>query len=218
MRLVVSILLISVLISCGGGRKEEVVDLKDIIPQSERYKDGPSDTIKKDTIDYGFDIWLAEKAGITVMEIDLHDEPMFQDRFNARTVKKLDLQFKDGMALFGQWIFKDSIRTMNAFYNWIDCFGEKCKSIRFLEETKFQPEAMLVFLNDTSITYVTSALPLDEKKWQNYLRLHDGIELWDLVIIQKKQRKAGWFTYGIDARNKKDTLFIKYEKKNEDLK
>ena len=189
------------------------MDLKDIMPQSERYKNGAVDTLKKDTLDYGFDIWLAEKAGITLMELDLHEEPVFQDRFNARSVKKLDLQFKDGMAFFGQWTFKDSIKTMNAFYNWIDCYGEKCKSIRFLEEARFQPEPMLIFLNDTSITYISSSLPLDEQKWQNYLRLKDGIELWDLVVIQKKQRKAGWYQYAIDAGNKKDTLFIKYEKK-----
>lgn len=201
------------LFSCKGKEKEEVVDLKDIIPQSERYKNGPSDTLKKDTVDYGFDIWLAGKAGIPVMELDIHEEPMFQDRFNARSVKKLNLQFKDGIAFFGQWTFKDSIRTMNAFYNWIDCYGEKCKSIRFLEETKFQTDAMLVFLNDTSITYISSALPLDENKWRKYLESYNGIKLWDLVIMQKKQRKAGWYYYGTDEKNIKDTLFIKYEKK-----
>jgi hypothetical protein len=211
-RYVLFIATFGILFSCGE-KKEEVVDLKDIMPQSERYKDGPADTLKKDTVYYGFDIWLAEKAGITVMELDLHEEPVFQDRFNARSVKKLDLQFKDGVAFFGQWTFKDSIKTMNAFYNWIDCFGEKCKSIRFLEETKFQTDPMLVFLNDTSITYLSSSLPLDEKKWQKYLQLKNGVELWDLVVIQKKQRKAGWYYYGIDAQNKKDTLFIKYEKR-----
>jgi len=213
MRYLQYIAIFALLISCGGKKEEDVVDLKDIIPQSERYKNGPLDTLKKDTIDYGFDIRLAEKAGITVMELDLHVEPVFQDRFNARSVKKLDLQFKDGMAFFGQWTFKDSIKTMNAFYNWIDCYGVKCKSIRFLEEAKFQNDPLLIFLNDTSITYISSPLPQDEKKWQKYLNMKDGIELWDLVIIQKKQRKAVWYQYAIDAKNKKDTLFIKYEKK-----
>jgi len=107
MRSLQYIAIFALLISCGGKKEEDVVDLKDIIPQSERYKNGPLDTLKKDTVDYGFDIRLAEKAGITVMELDLHVEPVFQDRFSARSVKKLDLQFKDGMAFFGQWTFKD---------------------------------------------------------------------------------------------------------------
>ena len=211
MKIHLTLLLILVLFSCKQ-EKEEVIRMEDIMPQSERYKNGPADTLKKDTVDYGFDIWLAEKAGITVMELDLREDAMFPDRFNARSMKKLNLQFKDGVAFFGQWIFKDSIRTMNAFYNWIDCFGEKCRSIRFLEETKFQSDPMLVFLNDTSITFLSSSLPLDEKKWQKYLQLKNGVGFWDLVIIQKKQRKAGWYYYGIDNKNKKDTIFIKYEK------
>jgi hypothetical protein len=198
---------IVVLASCGG-KKEKVLDMDDINPKAsndEERKKGP----KEDHVDYGFDIGKAEKAGITVMEIDTLGEPMFVDRFQPKSFKKLNLQMKDGVVFFGQWTFKDSLRTMNAFFNWLDCFGSNCKAHKYLGEEKYQSDAMLIFLNDTSFTYISSALPLDEKKWQKCLALNYGNDFWDLVVVQKKQRKALWYEFKIDPIKKEDTLFIK---------
>lgn len=195
------------LASCGG-KKEKVLDMNDINPKASNDGKG-KDAQQKDSIDYGFDIWLAEKAGITIMELDTVGESMFVDRFQPKSIKKLSLQLKDGEAFFGQWTFKDSLRTMNAFYNWLDCFGENCKSHKYLAEEKFQSDAMLIFLNDTSLTYISSTLALDEKKWQKFLSLQHETDLWDVVVIQKKQRKAQWYEYNIDPLKKEDTLFIK---------
>ena len=61
--------------------------MDDINPKAsndEERKKGP----KEDHVDYGFDIWKAEKAGITVMEIDTLGEPMFVDRFQPKSFKK----------------------------------------------------------------------------------------------------------------------------------
>ena len=201
------ILGIVALASCGG-KKEKVLDMDDINPKASNDGKGKN-AQQKDSIDYGFDIWLAEKAGIAIMELDTVGESMFVDRFQPKAFKKLNLQMKEGEVFFGQWTFKDSLRTMNAFYNWLDCFGEHCKSHKYLAEEKFQSDAMLVFLNDTSLTYISSTLPLDENKWQTYLSLQYGNELWDIVVIQKKQRKAQWFEYKIDPSKKEDTVFIK---------
>ncbi len=197
-----------VLLTSCGGEKEKVLDMDDINPKASNDEEGKKGQ-KENAIDYGFDIWLAEKAGITVMEIDTLGEPMFVDRFQPKSIKKLNLQMKDGVVFFGQWIFKDSLRTMNAFFNWLDCFGPNCKAHKYLGEEKYQSDAMLIFLNDTSFTYISSALPLNEKKWQKCLALNYGNEFWDLVVVQKKQRKALWYEYKIDSIKKEDTLFIK---------
>jgi hypothetical protein len=209
MKIVVSLFVLFLLFSCGQKPKEEVLDMEDIIPQSDRYKEGVPTGPKKDTVDLGFDIWLADKAGIVVMEVDKHEEPMFVDRFQPKSMLKVDLTTKTESIFFGQWTFKDSLKTMNAFYNWIDCFGKNCKSLRYLKEANFQSDPMLIFLNDTSITYISSSLPLDEKKWQKYLSFKNKTALWDIVVVQKKQRKASWYSYTVDPVNKRDTLFIK---------
>ncbi len=197
-----------VLVTSCGGKKEKVLDMDDINPKASNDEQGKKSQ-KEEDIDFGFDIWKAEKAGITVMKIDTLGEPMFVDRFQPKSFKKLNLQMKEGVVFFGQWTFKDSLRTMNAFFNWLDCFGPNCKSHKYLGEEKYQSDAMLIFLNDTSFTYITSSLPLDEKKWQKCLALNYGNDFWDLVVVQKKQRKALWYEYKIDPIKKEDTLFIK---------
>ena len=197
-----------VLLTACGGKKERVLDMDDINPKASNEDEGKKGQ-KENHIDYGFDIWLAEKAGITVMEIDTLGEPMFVDRFQPKSFKKLNLQLKEGVVFLGQWTFKDSLRTMNAFFNWLDCFGPNCKAHKYLVEEKYQSDAMLIFLNDTSFTYISSSLPHDEKKWQKCLSLNYGNDFWDLVLVQKKQRKALWYEYKIEPIKKEDTLFIK---------
>jgi hypothetical protein len=193
--------------SCGEKPKEDVLDLKDIIPQSERYKEGDKKEEIKNESDFGFDMDLANDLGINVMEVDSFAGPMFPDRFNPNTRIKVDLQMKDGLISYRQWTFKDSLKTMNAFYNWLDCFGEKCRSFRYLQKARFQPESMLIFLNDTSITYISSELKLDHKIWQQYLEKRQGVDLWDDVLIQRKGAKVEWCYYGsLNGSTKKQFL------------
>lgn len=190
-----------VLLACGEGKKDEVIDMKDITPQAKR----DYDTTEKepDLInDFGFNRTLADEFGVQVMEIDSIAEPMFPDRFSTIKKQKIALQLKADQIIFCQWIFKDSLKTMNTLFNWIDCFGSKCKSIKYRFNENFQSDHMLIFVNDTSITYLSSALPLDEKSWQQYFEKVNGIEEWDNVIIQKAKRKAGWYSYAAPLGSK----------------
>jgi hypothetical protein len=208
-RLGFALLLLNTLLFSCSSPEDEVIDMNEIIPQSENYKEGegkPSDDLMKN--DFGFNQQLAILQGIDVMEVDSFPEPMFPDRFLPKSIQKLTLHFKEDAVFFGQWTFKDSMKTMNALFNWMDCFGPKCKSLKYLESASFQSDALLLFVNDTSLTYISASIPLDEKKWQLYLKESHGIALWDLVIVQKKQRKANWYRFDVNESSK-DTTFIK---------
>lgn len=197
---VISILFI--LFACGEGKKDEVIDMKDITPHSDRdYSQTKKDTVVK--VDLGFDTKIADELGIQVMEINEIKDPMFPDRFSPKSYKKLALQLKADQITFCQWVYKDSLKTMNALFNWLDCFGPKCKSIKYRFSENFQKDHMLIFVNDTSITYFSSTLPLDEKSWQQFLEQQNGIEEWDNVIIQKAKRKAAWYSFMNDPITKK---------------
>ncbi len=189
-------------------QKEELVDFSEITPQSEKYKDG--NDIKEDSnevVDFGFDIDLARELGIDVMELDSFPDPMFPDRFVPRSIQKLTLHLKEDAIFYGQWKYKDSIKTMNALFNWMDCFGAKCKSLKYLQSANFQKEAMLIFVNDTSLTYISSPLKLDKNQWRQYLEKKNSIEEWDLVIVQRKGAKASWEYYGsLNGSEKKQFL------------
>jgi hypothetical protein len=188
--------------------KEELIDFNEIAPQSEKYKDGENS--KPDSVeqpDFGFDLHLARELGIEVMQLDSFPEPMFPDRFVPRSIQKMTLQLKEDAIFFGQWVYKDSIKTMNALFNWMDCFGPKCKSLKYLQPTNFQKESMLIFVNDTSLTYISSPLKLDKNQWQQYLEKNKGTTEWDIVIVQKKAAKASWEYYGsLNGSDKKQFL------------
>lgn len=187
-------LVISLLSSCSSDKKDEVLNMKDLTPQARQTKPTEKETgdVK---IDYGFSIPMADSSGITVMEMDFMKEPMFPDRFMPDSILKLKLDLKDGQLFYGQWIFSDSIKTRNALFNWLDCFGANCNAIKYLSESRFQNDAMLLFVNDTSIVYLSSKSNMDEKKWQHYLELKYGIDLWKTVVVQRYKQKAKWYSY-----------------------
>lgn len=179
-------------VACRQKEKETILDMKDISPQAEGdYTQNKKDTIK--TVDYGFNTKIADEIGVQVMEMDLLEESMFPDRFEPTAVKKLMLQLKEDQILYCQWTYKDSIKTMNAFYNWIDCFGEKCKSIKFGQSVNFQKDNFILLINDTSLTYISSQIKLKSEDWLRYFELKNEIVDWKILIHQGTRAKANWF-------------------------
>ena len=53
--------------ACGGNQKDEVIDMKDITPHSNRNYD-TTETEKVETIDYNFDRRVADSIGLQVMD------------------------------------------------------------------------------------------------------------------------------------------------------
>lgn len=179
--------------ACGGNQKDEVIDMNDITPQA-KHKD-PIVKAEEKASDYGFNRTVADSIGLKVMEIDSVEEPFFVDRFSPRSQTKVYLQLEEDKILFCQWTFKDSVKTKNAFYNWIDCYGEKCKSIHFGQNVNFQKDNFRLFMNETSITYISSPLKLSTKDWQAYLKSVSGVEEWKLIIEQSTRGKAKWMRF-----------------------
>ena len=206
MRMFLLPLLIVILAACGR-EEEEVIDLSDIIPKSERNYDDTLKTEKKDTLSALFDLDLSADFGLNFSGIKPLDETLFMDRFGALSSVKLELLKDEGTVLYRSWSFKDSLRTRNAFYNWLDCFGPKCRSFKYLQHGKFQKEAMLVFLNDTSIIYLSSDKNLKMDQWQQYFEKRSSIDLWDIVVNQRANGKAEWLYYGtLNGSDKKQFL------------
>jgi hypothetical protein len=185
-----------------------VIDSKDVVPQSENDGDQGSDkSTVTDSIDQSFNIAFAEELGLMVKEFKQVNEPFFLDRFTPRHLFKWDLSMEAGDAFVGQWSFKDSVSTMNAFYNWLDCFGARRKSFKLLDKVNFQSDNFIVFLNDTSITFITSPIKLDKELWRRYFEGQNNVKEWDLVLYQAKRGKVNWMTY--QETNRKDKFEFK---------
>lgn len=178
------------LFSCGEKNKNEVLDMSDITPTSERNYD--SVAVKTDTIDYDFNSAVANELGLNLSGIHYYEYPLFPDRFNPRTTKKLVLMQDMDSTFFCQWSYRDSVATKNAFYNWIDCFGQKCKSIKMYERVNLQKENFVLLMSDTAIVYISSSKQLKYADWQTYFEKTNKIDDWKLIMHQGVRGKTNW--------------------------
>jgi hypothetical protein len=191
-----------ILFSCSGEKKEKVLDMSDLTPQAKR--NTTKSQKEKDTTHFSlFNLSLADSCGIRIQEFSEIKDPMFPDRFMPKSKFKLNLDAKDRSLFMGQWNYPDSVKTMNAFFNWLDCFGPECKAIKLGEEVNMQSEGLLFFINDTSITYFTSNSKLELNNWQQYLEKQYRIDQWDLVVWQQPRKKAVWMRYDVLPGKKK---------------
>ena len=125
----------------------------------------------------------------------MYDEDLFPDRVGPKNVEKYRLSLGDEEIIFVKWRFADSLRVSNALFNWSDCFGAKCTSIRIGEEKNLQRNAFQILANDTVLIYLESATQLDSRKWDNYFDQH-GYDLdWNYRLEQARSGRVRWFNY-----------------------
>ena len=178
-----------IVLSCE--QQEKIVALDSILPKAE------SDTVSaQDTIileeKFDFDRQIAARFGWDILQISHVENPLFLDRFSPITKRKYALKLKQDTIFYYQWTFADSTKTNNAFYNWLDCFGDKCQSFKWNQQANFQRDNFAAFFNDTSITYITSRLRMRNSDWMNYFKDKDSIQNWKICLEQKHKGKVSW--------------------------
>lgn len=184
------------LTSCED-KQEDVVDLNDIIAGSERYNEDSlnvkNDIDPKDTL--ALKMKYFNDNGVEVKEIIALTDNYFPDRFGPINAEKYELQSKGNTFRFIEWKFEDSTKVMNAFFNWMDCFGEKCKSIFIGEERVFQSNPFQILVNDSILVFIEGVESFDFKLWEVYYEKQGTPLDWNYTIEQRKRGKAHWFTY-----------------------
>lgn len=190
----VLIFMLGLLTVACTSEKEEVKDLSDILPESERDYD-QKDTVEVDNSD-SLKIYQAQFTVLGSLDsIAAYDEDLFPDRFGPENMEKFQLFFEGEEVVFVKWIFSDSARVSNALFNWADCFGPKCNSIRIGEEKNLQRNAFQVLANDTSLIYIESSNNFDSRKLDTYFD-EQGYELdWNYRLEQSRSGRVRWYNY-----------------------
>lgn len=190
----VLIFMLGLLTVACTSEKEEVKDLSDILPESERDYD-QKDTVEVDNSD-SLKIYQAQFTVLGSLDsIAAYDEDLFPDRFGPENMEKFQLFFEGEEVIFVKWIFSDSARVSNALFNWADCFGPKCNSIRIGEEKNLQRNAFQVLANDTSLIYIESSNNFDSRKLDTYFD-EQGYELdWNYRLEQSRSGRVRWYNY-----------------------
>ncbi len=197
--------------SCGE-EEVEPIELSDIIQTSDKYSEnGETSTDQQETVDtLSIVKQRFTKNGIPCDSVVAFEETLFPDRFGAISTEKYELFTSENQFRYVQWKYEDSAKVMNAFFNWMDCYGKSCKSIFIGEERLFQANPFQLFVNDSVLIYIEGVESFDFKKWEDYLDKSGYPKDWNFVIEQRKLGKARWFQY----IEEKKTPY----KKNEDSK
>lgn len=102
------------------------------------------------------------------------------DRFGFSTSKKLDFKAKfqvpygktnqvTPVASLFYYTFADSIKTNNAFYNWLDCFGKDCTPVSLREDlSSIKTPPMLALVYDTTIVALEYKCEHEKNDWDSF--------------------------------------------------
>ena len=191
-----------ILFSCSNNKKEETVDLSEITSSSERYKEGKSEVKKKkekelnfiDTLDVRFK-GILDSLKINDSVVRKLDIVLFPDRFGAKSITKFYWKEKKDSINLLDWEFSDSLKTENAFYNWIDCFGENCKSIKIGDKIKIQKRGLLILVNDRHLLVVDANSKIDCASWIKLVGSQKFGDTWKYIVYQPQKGKSTWMNY-----------------------
>lgn len=147
---------------CTGNSTQDPVTFDEVTPDSKKeYHKTDSlvvDTVKAFSISSlsDFSQNFADSLLVVDSRFSQWDTLLFPDRFQAVSKEKWKANFGKDSLVFARWEFKDSIQTKNAFYNWLDCFGTKCKSVELNSEKRIQKQAFFILLTNKQLLFVES--------------------------------------------------------------
>jgi hypothetical protein len=91
-----------------------------------------------------------------------------------------------------QFQFSDSIRTKNAFFNWIDCFGTNCTSFKIGGNVKIKNRNALLLVGNKQLVLIESARKIDEQGIVVSLERDTTKQNWSYLVSMPRKGKSNW--------------------------
>lgn len=190
--------MIFALTACSEPEKE-ALDLKDIIDYSDGDTDREQEGKESDsTAEY---VQLFKKGGLEFDSVKPKEKKLFPDRFGPDSVETYTLFRGSYEFSYHHWTYSDSLKVTNAFFNWIDCFGEGCKSFYVGETRNFQKDGFIILVGTEHLIYVEGG-NLNLPEWLTFHELRGMGKDWQIVIEQKERGRANWHRV-IDGKKEK---------------
>ncbi len=187
-------ILIFFISSCNENKKE-VIEFESIQPKSspkENKSNKPSSTYSWDTSLLTYFTNYSNNSLIdSIKRISLIQIP---DRISLKSTDKFSLYFNNDSTAYYHWKYSDSLSTKNALYNWLDCFGESCNSIKLNEKKQFQKAPFLLFIGEKNMIFISSSKKAILRIWFDFIKLKYAKETWRTVIEQKQNNTANWYS------------------------
>lgn len=179
-----------VLFGCHQEDNTQVVEIDDIIPEAKgnyEYDDSSKTEVTQD--DY-IRMQLSHFFNGEVQTLNKLDAKIegnwryIPDRLASDSSLSRYYLIDSSAVLLKKWKYKDSVTTINAFYNWLDCFGDDCSSISIGDSIGVSKNAFLLFQNDLYINFVQSPKRLNKNKWEEFFFKEQKNTSWNYVLSQ----------------------------------
>ncbi len=171
---------------------DETVNYSDISPNGKQHDyHEEKDSVKTERPDESAFLTLADTLLPDAGWIKW-DSLLFPDRFGASSSEKWILKTeKDSMVLLN-YTFKDSLKTKNAFFNWIDCFGPKCTSYSIGDNIRVKGKYAYFLVGEKQLMYLEGLHKMNEKTLRASFYPKPKNENWIYLVQMTPTGKAVW--------------------------
>lgn len=190
-------LALMLVVSCSDDDADKTVSLEDISHTSDKFDhiDDAKDEVeikdekpKKGYFLTAFDSIYTDASWFML------DSLLFPDRFGPSKMEKWYLLNKKDSIVALHYEFKDSLRTKNAFFNWIDCYGPKCTSYQVGSPFKKQARNSLFLVGVNHLVYLESQSPIKTEELIGILNEKKKDQNWIYVLEIPGRKKTRWST------------------------
>lgn len=120
------------------------------------------------------------------------DSMLFPDRFGPSKMEKWYLSSTEDSLVALVYSYKDSLKTRNAFFNWLDCYGPNCISYQVGSEFKKQKRSSLFLVSQTQLIYIESRKEIPLKKIVTLLNPKKKDQNWTYIVDIPARSKSRW--------------------------
>lgn len=188
--------MVSLLVSCGDD-KPDTVSLEDISHTSDKFDhiddDKSLEEIKDQKPKKGYFLTAFDSIYRDASWFVL-DSLLFPDRFGPSKMEKWYLLNKKDSIVALHYEFKDSLRTKNAFFNWIDCYGPKCTSYQVGSQFKKQSRNSLFLIGANHLVYLESQGPIKTEELIGILNEKKKDQNWIYILEIPGRKLTRWST------------------------
>lgn len=186
--------------ACQTNQTDELLSLDDISKASEVYTESDSMSTRAPTPIFYYDSIssfsqrISDSLHINPVSIKPLIVDVFPDRFGAVFTEKWYSKTEVDSLVFMRWTFDSKLKTENALYNWLDCYGPKCRAIPFGSETYFSKRGTMILWIQNELFFIESSRKIVESDWMIFIQDSRKRIDWKFFIFQQPNKKIVWKT------------------------
>lgn len=192
---------ILLIFSCSS-EQEKVVGLDEIVSGSKENKEEKDTTVVNDTTQKlsFFVNRLCDSLKINKETTFIDSTFDFPERFHPLKTDKVNFNLPDLLA-YKHWKWTDSIKANQAFFNWLDQFGERKISLIVGDEVFVSKKGFLVLVQDKSVVYLEFGRTFKPEFYLHKLTDCGFGKHWKYILYQQPVKKTIWVDCISDTTN-----------------